>query len=323
VATELKSAEMAALRAAAMEEPGALPPEVQPRNFREPRRLSRESLQRISKTIAATLQGVAQQLALPMRQFHKISVASVSEVNASGLFDIFQPPFVTLCFESQGHPGWLVWDARAAVSMTETILSGSLEEELEARVLSGSECRVVEQILMTIAVPIAEQFGFEITGQFVAQDPEELTTLEDAGPDADTQRLLIHLIFEGPGGVSDLLFYLPGVVPEEGEEAEKAPSVEETPEHLDAVPILAHAYLGSVDVPLTDLLAIEIGDVLPLDIEVGTPIQLYVEDRSCAQARWGQHNGNLALLVLEIDVHGNRIENPVVHPEDPTRSLQS
>jgi len=320
VATKLNETELTALREAATLEPEAPPVQVRSRNFREPRRLSHDSLQRISKTIAATLQGVALQLAQPMRQFHKLSVASVSEVNASGLFDVFQPPFVTLCFESQGQPGWLVWDPRAAICMTETILSGSLDEEVESRVLSNSELRVVEQILMTIAVPVAEPFGFEVTGQRVAQEPEELITLEDAGPDADTQRLLIHLIFEGPGGISDLLLYLPGVVPDESEEAE-TPAVD-APGHLDCVPMLAHAYLGSVDVPLTDLLAVEVGDVLPLDIEVGTPVQLYVEDRACAKARWGQHNGNLTLQVLEIDVHGNQIEHPVVHPEDPTRSLK-
>jgi flagellar motor switch protein FliM len=70
------------------------------------------------------------------------------------------------------------------------------------------------------------------------------------------------------------------------------------------------AYLASVDVPLSDLMALEVGDVIPLGVEAGTPVDLYIEDRCCARASWGRHLGMQAVRVSELDTHAGTIDEP-------------
>ena len=310
---------------------GALPPaDVQPRNFRQPRRLSRQRLQYLAQLVNASLQGVARDVASPLRQHHKISLASVSEVNVLGLFEGYEPPFVADIFECGGHTSWILWDSAAAAAAVETILSGpppapeeadgdEEDEEpepvepvtYEARRLSQSECRVIESLLRRVLGPVAGAFGLEVSGGRLAQEPEELTTLEDCGPDADARRLMLHFLFEGPGGPSDIRIYLPDVGEEDPiGEGEAAPAETPLPEHLEIVGLDVAAYLASTDVALSDLMALEVGDVIPLGVEVGSPVDLYIEDRCCAHATWGRHHGMQAVRVDDLDTHPGTIEEP-------------
>lgn len=305
------------------------PADVQPRNFHQPRRLSRERLQYLAQLVNASLQGVCREVGSLVRQHHKISLASVSEVNVLGLFHGYDPPFVVDTFECGGHVSWILWDSVGAVASVETILSGppsSPEDAVEgagdeqeaaqtrtyeARRLSHSECRVVESLLKKILVPVAGAFGLETSGGQLAQEPEELTTLEDCGPDADARRLMLHFLFEGPGGPSDIRIYLPDVGEEDPiDEREGASEETPLPNHLHLVGLDVAAYLASVDVPLSDLMSLEIGDVIPLGVEAGSPVDLYVEDRCCAHATWGRHLGMQAVRIRDLDTRPGTIEEP-------------
>lgn len=311
---------------------GALPPaEVQPRNFRQPRRLSRQRLQYLAQLVNASLQGVCREVASPLRQHHKISLASISEVNVLGLFEGYEPPFIASVFECGGHVSWILWDSTAAAAAVETIVSGpssagTVQEQGHepgaraqspaARHLSQSECRVVESLLQRVLVPVAGAFGLDVSGGRVAQEPEELTTLEDCGPDADARRLMLHFLFEGPGGPSDLRIYLPDVGEEDPiGEGQAAPAETPLPDHLEPVGLEVAAYLASTDVALSDLMALEVGDVIPLGVEVGSPVNLYIEDRCCAHATWGRHHGMQAVRVDDLSPHPGTIEEP----EEKTR----
>ena len=308
-------------------DPGAGTPvkaDVQPRNFHQPRRLSRQRLQYLSQLVNASLQGVCRDAGSLLREHHRISLASISEVNVLGLFKAYEPPFVVNTFECGGHVSWMLWDSIGAAAAVETILSGPPAlDDLEAgegldvaqdhgpRRLSQSECRVIERLLLTILTPVTGAFGLEITGGRLAQELEELTTLEDCGPDADARRLMLHFVFEGPGGPSDIRMYLPDV----GEEdlicdGASTPQATPLPEHLTPVGLDVSAYLASVDVPLSDLMALEVGDVIPLGVEIGTPVELYIEDQCCARASWGRHHGMQAIQVEALDPHPGTITEP-------------
>jgi flagellar motor switch protein FliM len=317
----------------------APPADVQPRNFRQPRRLSRERLQYLAQLVNATMQGVCSDIAAPLRQHHKISLASISEVNVLGLFDDYEPPFLVNIFECGGHVSWVLWDSAAAAATVETILSGpppQPEEEehqeedeeaddgeqaheaepldspaYEARRLSDSECRVVESLIAKILAPVAGAFGLEVSGGRLAQEPEEMTTLEDCGPGADARRLMLHFLFEGPGSPSDLRIYLPDVGEEDRADGDSQHAGETPlPEHLDSVHLDVAAYLASVDVPLQDLMSLEVGDVIPLGVEAGAPIDLYIEDRCCARGTWGRVHNQQAVRIVELDTHSGEIEDP-------------
>lgn len=305
-----------------------VPAEVQPRNFRQPRRLSRERLQYLASLVNASLQGVCRDIASPLRHFHKLTLASVSEVNVLGLFQGYEPPFLVDVLECGGHVTWILWDSAAATASVETVLSGPPVEVVpeegeegeaapevqlpaipEARRLSQSECRVIEALLNKILVPVAGALGLEISGGRIAQEPEELTSLEDCGPDSDARRLMLHFLFEGPGGPSDLRIYLPDVG-EEDALAESGAGATPLPGHLQLVRLDVSAYLASVDVSLQELMSLEVGDVIPLGVEAGSPIQLFIEDRPCAKATWGRAGAQQAVLIRSIETTGSPIEEP-------------
>lgn len=274
--------------------------EVKSRNFAEPRRLSRQRLRRLEREAASTLNTISSNLAVPLRKYHKLTMGSVAELNVSHLFDDLESPFVVLCFLCRSQPAWLVWESAAAAATSETILGSAVEGEGTARRLSQTECLVIKQLLCNITEPTMKVLGFEFEADSVllTQDPEELSTVEDWGPDADTQRLYIHLSFDGPGGPSELRMYLPGIEPESGDEDHDAPQA--APQHLNGVNLDLRAFLASVDIPLTDLLRLEPGDVIPLGIAAGSPLKVFVEDRACATAHWGKHGPHLAIRINEI-----------------------
>jgi len=327
VSDGVESHELKALREALGEGAERVPPAVELRNFRQPRRLSNARLAHLSKLVGSVLPRACNEIAAPLRAYHKVTLASVSEVNVQSLFSGLTAPFVVLCFDCLGHTSWLVWESAAATAAVERVLSGleplpeDEDEEGGAgrgdeapapaapRRLSRSEKRVISGVLFRLIRPVAEALGLPIGAGDIAQEPEELRTLEDSGPDADARRLLLHFSFDGPGGPSDLRLYLPGVG-ESDESALAARARVKLPEHLDAVQLTLAAYLGSVDVPLQELLALEVGDVIPLGVEVDSPLELYVEDRACALASWGRWHGNLAVKVLTIDPHPGDIDQP-------------
>ena len=71
---------------------------VTPRDFTEPRTLSADRIARIRKTLSARLQVIANDLAGPMRGHPKLSIGEVAEVNALGLFDELERPFLVYGF---------------------------------------------------------------------------------------------------------------------------------------------------------------------------------------------------------------------------------
>ncbi|MCP5022254.1 MAG: hypothetical protein GY930_10810 [bacterium] len=299
--TEISEDEAQALRDVAGATEDQVSSLVLERNFSQPRRLSAERLQRINQVVGASLQDISTKLAAPLRSFFKFHVGSVSEVNAHDLFAETKSPFVIICLDIGGSIGWIVWEEAAATATLEQILAGELdpEEEIEPRHLSPSETQVLGQLLGDLVAPIGKCMGLDIKIDSIAQDEEELKTLRDQGPDADTRRLMLHLVFEGPGGNSDLRLYLPGIEEDSDDQSTLTRTV---PNHLDTVKMEMRALLGQVEIPLRDLLTMEVGDVIPLGIEVGGKVNFLVEDRPVAICDWGQVGGSLALKITQLQM---------------------
>lgn len=295
---------------------------VVPRDFTEPRTLSADRINRIHKTLSARLQAMANLLAGPLRGHPTLSIGEVSEVNAQGLFDGFERPFLVHGFHSAGQLGWTIWSPEAARLASDLILSGpeeplpvveaeeGSEEGAEAPepppadepgdpILSRTERRVISRMLDKIVTVVLDEFGLDLEPGTIWQEPEELTSLEDLGPDADSRRLLVHLTFEDTSGhSSDLRIYVPGIPGDDadgdGEERAAAPT------HLAPVHMEVDAVLGGTFVPLAELLGVEVGDVIPLDVRVGDPITFEVEETTCARGRFGAHEGLLAIQLDEV-----------------------
>lgn len=303
---------------------------VVPRDFTEPRTLSADRISRIHKTLSARLQAMANLLAGPLRGHPTLNIGEVSEVNAQGLFDGLQSPFLVHGFQSTEQLGWVMWNPEAGRLASDLILSGpegppipdtEAEEGQEAEsksedeapldpILSRTERRVIARMLDQVVELILGEFGLSMEPGNIWQEPEELTTLEDLGPDADSRRLFIHLSFEDAGGnTSDIRIYIPGIPGDETNEDDAEQSA--APTHLAPVQMSVDAVLGGTFVPLAELLGVEVGDVIPLDARIGDPITIEVEETTCAQGRFGAHEG---LLAIQLDEVGSAL--PPLPPTD-------
>lgn len=320
--------EAAALAAAVTtsdEDPRSRVTVVVPRDFTEPRTLSAERINRIHKTLSSRLQAMANLLAGPLRGHPALSIGEISEVNAQGLFDGFQAPFLVHGFHSNDQLGWVIWTPEAARLASDLILSGPEEPPLPVEstedealpaaepsrspLLSRTERRVIGRMLDQVVGLVLAEFGHELEAGTIWQESEELTTLEDLGPDADSRRLMIHLSFEdAAGNASNLRVYVPGIPGDESEEEDEERAA--APSHLAPVHMNVDAVLGGTFAPLAELLGVEVGDVIPLDARVGDPITFEVEETTCARGRFGAHGG---LLAIQLDEVG-----PALPPLPPT-----
>ncbi len=306
---DLDPEEAAALEAATngADDGGARVAVVSLRDFSEPRTLSADRIARIRKTLSARLGAIANGLAGPLRGHPQLALGEIAEMNAHGLFDGFVRPFLVHGFLCNGQQGWLIWDAAAARIACDLILSGPTSEVESGGdgthgagdpVLTRTERRVIASLLDSLLGTIVAEFSLAIEPGEVWQEPEEMTTLEDLGPDADSRRMLVHLSFESEGReASDMRLYLPGIVDPEDE---TEPVGADAPHHLAPVDLDLSALLGGTEVPLAELLAIEVGDVIPLDSRIGEPIEIEIEETICAEGRFGAVNGRLAVAVDQV-----------------------
>jgi flagellar motor switch protein FliM len=280
-------------------EDGLRPAVVSARDFERPLRLSPEALDGVRSKLNKTLAVIEEKLALALRNTHPLELLELAEVNVEGLFADAKEPLATLCFRQAGQPGWLVFDPGPALSVIEVALGAAEAPAPEARELTAVERGMLAKLLQIVVVEIGASVGLQPDGFFAPQTTDELGTWRDGGAMADRRRLCVKLSFEGPGGSSELTLYLPGVDPAGPDESsnEEAPAL---PAHLEDVRIGVAARLGQSDIPLADLLAIEIGDVIPLQAPAGEPLVLFIEDRPSAHGVLGSKNGNLAVHVTDV-----------------------
>jgi flagellar motor switch protein FliM len=280
-----------------MAEGPARPEIVAERDFRRPRRLSssvREELARVFKEIIPSLED---QLAEVLGSACPVELVGVGEASAEDLVAESDAPLVALRFDAGGQPAWIIWENLAAVTAVEKIL-GSKAEAAERR-LSHVECRVVRDLLSRIAVASAESIGFATRNFAVAQSLETLGSWREGGKDANVHRLEIELGLQGPGEASTLRIYVscPDLA---AIEAEKAAAVE-LPEHLDKVEVSVAAQLAGCEVSLDQLLALEEGDVIPIDARIDDLAVVTVEGLPFARARLGQHRGHFAIRIEQLE----------------------
>ncbi|MCP3914817.1 MAG: hypothetical protein GY711_04555 [bacterium] len=271
---------------------------VETRDFRRPRRLSRAHLSAVKHSLEVAMPKAAAAIATPLRKTHKLTIASVSETDAGELFDSLVPPFLVYGFPCGMGRGWLVWDTAPAAATCETILSGTVEGDGDAaaRSLSPTERRVARSLLDALVAPITRSLGLHARSGALALERDELSTLAEESPTADTRRLLVHMMFEGPGAPSEMRVYVPAKFPA----IDPFEVEDEAPEHLEEVPFELSATLGSVEVSLAELMRLEVGDVIPLGVTKGESIQIHIGERARATAQWGRHQGRLAIRIEDL-----------------------
>lgn len=283
------------------EGPHRSPPEVSPRNFSKPRRLSPDEIQDVRKRAREALPGIAEHLTSSLRKTHELEVLEVNEVDAATIFSAVPEPFAIAKFDVGGQPGWLVWESAAALSAAEILLGASEPGAPEARAFSTLERRSIERLLTPIVAAMGAFLGLKTSDLSVLHSVDGIGSWIDGGANAEPCRLRLALTFDGPGGASHLDLYLPGIHPHRAGERATQPAAA-LPQHLEEVEVNLVARLGANHIPLAQLLSIEVGDVIPLEAPVTEPLRLYVEDvpQPCGRGHLGSKQGNLAIRIEQI-----------------------
>jgi len=295
------SAEEAAALAAAL--PGAnaaaKSASVAPRQFDQPLRLSASDLESLRERLRKALKDVERDLAAPLRSPVKLELVDAAEVNAEGLASAQQLPFAALRFEVAKQPGWLTWTGKAPIDALEVALGASAPGENQPRRLSPVEQSTLLRLLGGATKKLAASVALEASTLSVAQDVEGFGSWRQGGERAEAQRVRVVVGVQSLGSESQWQIYLPGVTPTTRTPAKLAPQAP-LPQHLSAIPVELRVVLGSAQVPLAQLLALEPGDVIPLDCELGDSLIVSVEQRACMRAQLGQSRGNLAVRIESI-----------------------
>lgn len=281
---------------------------VAPRDFSAPQRLGAERQTALRKTLKKTLTGLNRTLTGWLRRPIEVELEGVGEVDAATLFESTAAPFCVLSFatgapanrDSNEGSGWLVWEMSAATAAAEVALGGELAEEPRRDPLSDVERSIVGEVLADVALPLAAALELKARDPRLLQDEDELPLLAEEAESGDTRRLSAHFVVRGLGATeSKLRLYLPEAPSSAANSAPERVAAP-LPKHLASVPVEVSAELGSVEIELSELLALEVGDVLALGVEAGCPVMLRVENKLCGTAELGRKSGNLAVRIQEL-----------------------
>ncbi|MEW6073120.1 MAG: FliM/FliN family flagellar motor C-terminal domain-containing protein [Planctomycetota bacterium] len=279
-----------------MEQNGSAAAQVSQRDFRRPRRLSQPQIEEITAKLTECLAPLGEHLAETVGSPCQVTLASVGEVSAEGLFDdAGEHPAVLRCLVG-GQPAWAAWDPAAAVGALERIL-GAAPSDVEARRLTRVERRVLGGFLTHVVNLLAGALGREATDHAIAEDAGQIGSWRDGAGRPDAHRLHVELGVEGAGEPSVLHIYLPGFQELHGPSGtDLAPGLE-LPRHLERVVVGVEVRLAACEIPLSQLLALEAGDVIPTPVRIGAPAVVLVEGEALAAARLGTHRGHFAVRV--------------------------
>lgn len=278
--------------------------EVAARDFRQPRRVSSSLLVQLRRDLSLNLPKLEGALGSRLRSRYPLAVRDVRETSVDGLFDELAENVPMGRFKIGGQPAWILWQNKAAQAAIEIIFGSTPNEDSEERSFSKMEIKILEQLMNEVASFACSSLELQPSELSIVERVEEMGHWRDGGAEAEAHRLCVDITFEGPALESSFQLYLPGF-----KSAKAGDSTERTElsEHCNQVTVEVGAFLGSSDLPLNEILELQVGDVIPLGTTTEEPLLLRAEGCVFGTGHVGNYRGNLAVRVLEI--------NPSTEPE--------
>jgi flagellar motor switch protein FliM len=272
-----------------------VPAEVVRRDFAAPRRLSSARLAALRGALGSVVAAEGRRLSARLRVPIELALEELAETEAARAVAALEPPGCALSPADPGrHGGALLWERAAAGAAVELALGGELRLNPRSEPLSPIEVALLVEILRPLCRAIAGACETSFEPGALRQHEEELAVLREEAELGDPQRLAVALSLEGLGERSTLRLLLAGVSRDARDESEPPATL---PPHVERIEVELSARLGSLELPLAEVLGLEVGDVLALDLPVGAPLAICLEDEPCLSADWGTHERRLALRV--------------------------
>jgi flagellar motor switch protein FliM len=276
------------------------PARVAARDFVRPQRLGSEQLAELALRLENLLPQLEKRLRATTGVELSVTPGGLEEHDAGALFTGASEPLCVLRFRAGKDPSWLRWDAAAAVGLVEAILGARGVGAGAARALTATESKIAAQFLGEVLRAVAGVLGIAVAEPALVQAASELGTWREGGEDAQAHRLLVRIALAHGEQRSDLCLYFPGVRAPEAAAGAGLPA--KLPTHLEEVEVELSARLPGCEISLDQLLALEEGDVIPLDARTGDPTRLCVDGLALAEGRLGSHRGRLAVRIERLKV---------------------
>jgi flagellar motor switch protein FliM len=276
---------------------------VAARDFMRPRRMSEKRLDALRRALENLVPALERRLREMAGVRLALALGSLGEADAETVLARASEPPCVLRFRCQKAPAWCAWEPAAAVAVVEAILGatilGAKGGAPAARKLSPTETRIAVQLLTELVRAVAGALGLAASDFALVQARAELGSWREAGAEAESYRLEVPLELSLGEQTSTLRLYLSGVA---GDEPASATAPDALPAHLEHVEVELSARLRGCEVSLDQLLALEEGDVIPLEARLGDPTTLSIEGLTLGEARLGKHRGRLAVRIEHLSV---------------------
>jgi len=298
-------------------------PGVSERDFRHLRRMSGARLSELRRLAQGALPAIEAELAISSPILPELELALVEETTATCVLSPPHPSNAVVRFDIDGQSGWIAWRTAPAIACIEQVLGADSDDESD-RPMTRVERGLLCQILKTIASPLCNAMGVSADGFRALIKAEEIESERLRGP--DPHRLALEIACTWGSMESSIELWIPGVSSDlRGLDEVPAPLPQALPPHMSTVGVTLGARLGSVEVPLTDLLALEVGDIIPLDSGPEDPLELFVGEKACARARLGVRGTHLAIRIEQLLTphHPNQAADTRDHQDSTSRSEPS
>jgi len=299
VARNVSEPEIDALMAR-QEEP---PAPIVARDFREPKRLSAADLAALRRPLESASSAVLEvvRLALPS----EIAVESIEtgEASLDSLLRQDGLELVGAVCDGPSGPSVAAIQAGAAVGLAEIALGADESEAPAVRPLTSLERTLVDRLLVRVLERATQ--SLQVSTKDVRAFSNRAALARELGLDGDRRRVALRIpLTIGPTRVVIHLLIAGVKVP--APKTASAPTSAKDARKTSVPPEIAPTYvevcavLARTDILLTELLALEAGDVITLDTGPGETVAIEIEGQPRARARFGSRGGRLAARIQEI-----------------------
>jgi flagellar motor switch protein FliM len=275
--------------------------EVASRDFSAPRWLSPDDLDALQRPGRAAGAALVDVLRSSLPQDLSLEQVEVAEASLDSVLSD-RREIIAGVADAAGGATLAVVERATAVQLAELALGVADAGPIGARELSRLESQIVERLLAQSLARVAQAMGVSVKDPRIVEGESELARV--LGPDGDRRRVAVRAAVAIGASTLVFQFMLSGVtVPQKKPAAqarEKSATKSALPADIASTRVEVSAVLAQLEIMLTELLALEVGDLIPLSVSPGEPILVRVEGEPCGRARFGERDGRKAVRLTEI-----------------------
>ena len=212
--------------------------------------------------------------------------------------------------------GLIVFDEQLSFSLVEIVLGGSSESAISVpnRVMTAIELNVVHDVIDSVCPELKKGFHqLEEVDASLVKVVSNLRLLNFVQPEAGVVAARFHVIIDSLEGDITLVLPHTALEPLQKKQSEKSIPASATQnvkwrnvvcEELEHMEIEVEAMLASLSLRVRDILNFQVGDVIELDCNPDTPLEVKVEGRPKFHAMAGVQGSKKAIRILGRIPHG-------------------